>query len=135
MLLAQAAWWDLLTVEDHELLHALPAPHGELIAWLESDLMEHGARPWAALRAALGAHEALQATVAHWGDDALDDETGFSDLRRLLDGRLLESLNAQQRALEATVMSDPAALEQFRRLFDRTKRLKQRLGPGADAPL
>ena len=53
LLLMQAAWWDRLTVEDHELLHALPAPHGALIAWLESDLMEHGARPWAALRAAL----------------------------------------------------------------------------------
>ena len=135
MLLMQATWWDQLTVEDHELLHALPTPHGELIAWLESDLMEHGARPWAALRAALGEHEALQATVAQWGDDAQDDETDFADLRRLLDGRLLELLNAQQRALEATVMSDPGALEQFRRLFDRTKLLKQRLGPGADAPL
>ncbi len=135
MLLMQATWWDQLTVEDHELLHSLTTPHGELIAWLESDLVEHGARPWAAVRAALGEHEALQATVAQWGDDAQDDETDFADLRRLLDGRLLELLNAQQRALEPTVMSDPRALEQFRRLFDRTKLLKQRLGPGADAPL
>ncbi|MES2957707.1 MAG: DNA primase [Pseudomonadota bacterium] len=135
MLFMQATWWDQLTVEDHELLHALPSPHGELIAWLERDVMEHGARTWAALRAALGEHEALQATVAQWGNDAEDDEIDFGDLRRLLDGRLLELLNAQQRTLEASVMTDPAALEQFRRLFERTKRLKQRLGPGNVTPL
>jgi DNA primase len=135
ILLMQATWWDQLTVEDHELLHALPTPHGELIAWLESDLMEHGARPWAALRAALGEHEALQATVAQWGDDAQDDETDFGDLRRLLDGRLLELLGSQQRALADTVASDPAARVTFQRLFERMRQLKQRLGPGAESAL
>jgi DNA primase len=34
LLLTQPAWWDQLTAEDHELLHALPPPHGELLAWL-----------------------------------------------------------------------------------------------------
>ena len=133
MLLMQATWWDQLTVEDHELLHALPAPHGDLIAWLESDLMEHGARPWAALRAALGEHEALLAAVAQWGDDAEDDETVFNDLRRLLDGRLLELLGSQQRALADSVAGDPAARVTFQRLFERMRQLKQRLGPGAES--
>ena len=132
-LLMQAAWWDRLTVEDHELLHALPAPHGELIAWLESDLMEHGARPWAALRAALGGNEHLQAAVAHWADDQDDSEADFAGLRRLLDGRLLESLGAQQRALADSVSSDPQARASFQRLFERMRLLKRRLGPGADA--
>jgi DNA primase len=134
LLLMQAAWWDRLTAEDHELMHALPAPHGNLIAWLESDLMEHGARPWAALRAALGADEQLQAAVAQWADDRDDSESEFADLRRLLDGRLLESLGAQQRALADTVASDPQARETFQRLFERMRLLKQRLGPGANAP-
>ena len=133
LLLMQADWWDRLTVEDHELLHALPAPHGELIAWLESDLMEHGARPWAALRAALGEHELLQATVAQWADDGEDSEVDFTDLRRLIDGRLLESLGAQQRALGDAVATDPTARETFQRLFERMRHLKQRLGPGAEA--
>ncbi len=135
LLLMQAAWWDRLTVEDHELLHALPAPHGELIAWLESDLMEHGARPWAALRAALGGNEHLQAVVAQWADDRDDGEADFADLRRLLDGRLLESLGALQRALADSVSSDPQARATFQRLFERMRLLKQRLGPGADASL
>ena len=133
LLLMQAAWWDRLTAEDHELMHALPAPHGELIAWLESDLMEHGARPWAALRAALGGNEHLQAVVAQWADDRDDSEADFADLRRLLDGRLLESLGAQQRALADAVSSDPQARATFQGLFERMRMLKQRLGPGADA--
>ena len=132
-LLMQAAWWDRLTVEDHDLLHALPAPHGALIAWLESDLMEHGARPWAALRAALGAHESLQAIVAQWRDDGDDSEADFSDLRRLLDGRLLEQLKAQQLALGDSVATDPVARQTFQRLFKRMQDLTQRLGPGAEA--
>ena len=132
-LLMQATWWDRLTVEDHELLHALPAPHGELIAWLEADLMEHGARPWAALRAALGGHEHLEAVVAHWADDQDDSEADFAGLRRLLDGRLLESLGAQQRALADSVSSDPQARASFQRLFERMRSLKRSLGPGADA--
>jgi DNA primase len=133
LLLMRASWWDRLTAEDQDLLHALPAPHGEMIAWLESDLMEHGARPWAALRAALGANEPLQAAVAHWADDHDDGEPDFSDLRRLLDGRLLEALGAQQRALADTAASDPAAREVFQRLFERMRQLKQRLGPGAES--
>ena len=133
LLLMQAAWWDRLTAEDHEIMHALPAPHAELIAWLESDLMEHGARPWAALRAALGGNEHLQAAVAQWANDRDDGEADFADLRRLLDGRLLESLGAQQRALADSVSSDPQARATFQRLFERMRLLKQRLGPGADA--
>ena len=132
LLMLRAAWWDRLNVEDHELLHSLPAPHGELIAWLESDLMEHGARPWAALRAALGEHAHLQSAVAQWADTGEDNEAQFSDLRRLLDGRLLESLGAQQRALAEVVATDPAARETFQRLFERVRMLKQRLGPGAE---
>jgi len=132
LLLMRVAWWDRLTAEDQDLLHALPAPHGEMIAWLESGLMEHGARPWAALRAALSTNEPLQAAVAHWADDHDDGEPEFSDLRRLLDGRLLEALGAQQRALADTAASDPAAREAFQRLFERMRHLKQRLGPGLE---
>lgn len=134
LLLMQAAWWDRLSAEDHELLHALPPPLGALVAWLESDLMEHGPRPWASLRAALGGNELLQAVVAQWGDDRDDGEADFADLRRLLDGRMLESLGAQQRALAGSVATDPVARETFQRLFERMRQLKQRLGPGAETP-
>ena len=74
----------------------------------------------------------MQAAVAQWGDDGDDSEADFSDLRRLLDGRLLESLGAQQRALAEAVATDPTARETFQRLFERMRQLKQRLGPGAE---
>ena len=130
LLLMQASWWDRLTAEDHDLLHGMTAPHRELVGWLESDLTEHGPRPWAALRAALAADAGLQATVADWVDEVDENEADFSDLRRLLDGRLLEALGAQQRLLAGTAATDPAAREAYQRLFDRMRQLKQRLGPG-----
>ena len=133
LLLMQASWWDRLTAEDHELLHGLASPHGELVGWLESDLNEHGPRPWAALRAALGADASLQTTVANWGDEADDGEADFSDLRRLIDGRLLEALEEQQRMLADSVATNAAAREAYQRLFVRMRQLKKRLDPGAES--
>jgi DNA primase len=133
LLLMQSSWWDRLTAEDHELLHALPAPLGDLIAWLESDLMEHGTRPWASLRAALDANEVLRTAVTQLGDTPDDSEAELSDLRRLLDGRLLEQLKQQQSALADSIATDPAARATFQHLFRRMQDLKQRLGPGAEA--
>mgnify|MGYP000378814767 CR=1 FL=1 len=129
LLLMQASWWDRLSAEDHELLHALPSPHVDLVAWLERDVTEHGPRPWAALRAALADDPALQSIVGAAGDDAEELEAEFSDLRRLLDGRLLELLGAQQRGLADAVATDPQARASFQRLFERMRVLKQQLGP------
>ena len=133
LLLMQASWWDRLTAEDHELLHSLASPHGELVGWLESDLNEHGPRPWAALRAALGADASLQTTAANWGDEVDDGEADFSDLRRLIDGRLLEALEAQQRLLADSVATNAAAREAYQRLFVRMRQLKKRIDPGAES--
>ena len=100
MLLTQPAWWDQLTAEDHELLHALPAPHGELLAWLERDIVEHGPRPWAAVRTALAAEDSAAAALGSLRlDDHEEFEAAASDLRLLLDGRLLEVVKARQREL------------------------------------
>ena len=50
LLLTEPQSWDRLSSEEQVLLNALPAPHGPLFAWLESQLHEHGPQPWAALR-------------------------------------------------------------------------------------
>jgi DNA primase len=128
LLLTQPAWWDQLTAEDHELLHALPAPHGELVAWLERDIVEHGPRPWAAIRTALAAEEVAAAFL---GALRLDDNEEFeaapSDLRLLLDGRLLEVVKARQRELADAVTTDPQALVEFRHTQERVRQLTQRM--------
>jgi DNA primase len=128
LLLCQAAWWDQLTVEDHELLHALPAPHGDLVAWLERDIVEHGPRPWAAVRAALGADEAAAPALASLRlDDSDEFETRPEDLRLLLDGRLVEALKARQRELIALVAGDEQAAAEFRQSQLRLKHLVDRM--------
>jgi DNA primase len=129
LLLMQPAWWDTLTAEDHELLHALPGAHGQLVGWLERDIVEHGARPWAAVRTALAEDEAVsQALVTLRLDESDDFEAGPSDLRLLLDDRLVESIKAHQRSLEGALAgNDAAAVSEYRRAEARVKELKLRM--------
>ncbi len=128
LLLTQPAWWDQLTAEDHDLLHALPAPHGELMAWLERDIVEHGPRPWAAIRTALASEESAASSLAALRLDDNDDfEAAASDLRLLLDGRLLEAVKARQRELATVVATDAQALLEFRQTQERVRLLTQRM--------
>ena len=128
MLLTQPAWWDQLTADDHELLHALASPHGELLAWLERDIVEHGARPWAAIRAALVADEALAPALAALRIDDLDEfDTRPADLRLLLDGRLLEALESRLRVLAPMAASDASVQAEFRQAFERVRQLRDRI--------
>jgi DNA primase len=128
LLLTQPAWWDQLTAEDHDLLHALPPPHGELVAWLERDIVEHGPRPWAAIRTALAAEETAAASLGALRlDDNEEFEAAASDLRLLLDGRLLEAVKARQRELAGAVATDPQALVEFRQTQERVRQLTQRM--------
>jgi len=132
LLLMQPAWWEQLTAEDHELLHALPAPYGELVAWLERDIVEHGPRPWAAIRAALDADEGPAAALAALRLEASEDfDAGPGDLRLLLDGRLLEAVEARQRELAAT--ADPGAMAEYRRAHERAQMLRRRIAEARQA--
>jgi DNA primase len=134
LLLTQPAWWDQLTAEDHELLHALAAPHGELVAWLERDIVEHGPRPWAALRTALAADEAAAQSLATLRLEDNDEfEARPADLRLLLDGRHLEALKARQRELIERVASDASASAEFRQTQTRAKQLVERMQAAREA--
>jgi DNA primase len=129
LLLMQPAWWDSLTAEDHELLHALPGAHGALVAWLERDIVEHGARPWAAVRTALADDEAtVQALAVLRLDESDDFEASPADLRLLLDDRLVEAIKAHQRSLETALAgNDAAAIGEYRKAQARLTELKQRM--------
>jgi DNA primase len=114
MLMLHSAWWDELSTADHELLHALPAPLGELCAWLERQLAEHGTTPWAALAEGLVGHplqEVLQSLVP---DISLPDEMGLPDLQRVLNQLWIAQLSAESSRLIVQAQGDSSALKQWR---------------------
>ena len=133
MLLARSEWWDALSAQDHDLLHALPAPHGALVAWLEREIAEHGPRPWAALRLAL----VDDALLADAGVDAAtwqaDVDTGDAhdaqpeDLRRAVDHLHERALKASLEAAARDAAHDASAMARYRDLLAQMAQLKQRL--------
>ena len=114
MLMLNSAWWDELTTEDHELLHALPSPLGDLCAWLERQLAEHGTTPWAALAEGLVGNP-LEATVqALITDAALGDEMSVGDLQRVVDQLWERKLEAERARLSEIAHTNPEARQRWR---------------------
>jgi DNA primase len=130
MLLAQPAWWDQLSAQDQEVLHGLPAPHGPLVTWLERELLEHGARPWAVVRVALLQSEEGQDPSATQAlpDDADPQDSTPGDLRRALDHLLLRTLEARRNTLAAQASRDPEALAHYKALDLQWREVKSRQG-------
>jgi DNA primase len=128
MLFGEPAWWNTLTAEEHDLLHHLPAPHGSLIAWLERDLAEHGARPWAIVREALASDDALDAEARALADGDADPGATPADLRRAIDTVYVRELGIRLKALIAEASTRHEALLEYRQLEPRWKEAKERLG-------
>jgi DNA primase len=129
MLLLHSQWWDLITPQDHELLHGMPEPHGPLCAWLERQLADHGPVPWSALAGALHG-DPLQATVERLVPPAaLEDEIEFAELRSVLDRLWIEQFKNEETQLIAASRSDPAALVRYREVYEKRRRLEQTAAP------
>ena len=126
LLLSHGAAWDRLAPEDHSMLCALPAPHGPLFIWLESQLQEHGPQTWAALREGLQEHPsqalALQLMSGPELDNTADsDRETQQELRNLLNRMLIAQLKTlETEAIEAS-RDDPSALGRYREF--QTRRL------------
>lgn len=135
--------WDWLTADDHQLLAQEPEPHGPLFAWLESQWLEHGPQPWAALSVALRGQPfedlalalhasgiALEAPPAH--GDAPPQAPTEGDLRRelreLLRRMRIEHLKALETAWIARAASDPDALARYRETQALRKALEAEAG-------
>ncbi len=73
MLLLRNEWWDTLSNSERDAITACESWHGELFRWLDRNMQDHGALPWAALRVSLS-HEswAAQATLLIDAPDAAD---------------------------------------------------------------
>ena len=115
MLLLHSDWWDRLSADDHELLHELPPPHGELFAWLERYLAEHGASPWAALAQALADAGLRDAVEPRLPVSVFDDEMSYDALSRVLDDLHIEHLGRESERVAASG-TDPATFDRLRHL-------------------
>ncbi len=125
MLLLHCAWWELLSDQDHQLLHELPGEHGEVVAWLERYLVNHGPGPWSVLQAALEEEGLLELAQRASGGrlHASDDELQLEDFQRLLRKLWISRLEEESRQLSAGPVT-PAVLDQLRGLRQRIQELK-----------
>ncbi|MDB5892337.1 MAG: primase [Polaromonas sp.] len=116
LLLTEPKTWDRLTNEEHQLLTALPAPHGPLFAWLESQLHEHGPRPWASLREGLRGHDHENHAIAQISQIPEGIESDWTEVRRILDVLLRIQWKREQDALVARgadILKDPDARQRY----------------------
>ncbi len=123
MLLLDSGWWERLSAEDHQLLHELPSPHGELVQWLERFLVNHGPAPWSALEAALEEDGLLDSARRFVGGVHAAEESRYEDLQDLLRRLWVSQLEGEAKAL---VDSKPQgeALARYGQLLRRIQALK-----------
>jgi DNA primase len=137
LLLGNMALWETLAGEDHAMLCALPAPHGSLFAWLESQFHEQGALGWSALQAEMQgqpfaddakrwmAQDNLGVTPGNEEATPPDPQEARQELRRLLNMMVIDRLKQlETEALaQAATGQDPDAQQRWRSLHERRKEL------------
>ena len=124
LLLTVPKTWDRLTDEEHELLTALPAPHGPLFGWLEGQLQEHGPQPWASLREGLRGHGHESHAIAQISQIPKGIESDWTEVRRILDFLLRMQWKREQDALiarGADILKDPEARLRYQALESKIK--------------
>ncbi len=138
LLLANMALWEHLAGEDQAMLCALPAPHGPLFVWMESQFHEHGPLGWSALQSEMQgqpfAEDAArwmqqQALHADAEPAAPDVQESRQELRRLLNLMLIDQLKHMETEALAQAQSgqDPDALQRYKSLHERRRDLMARI--------
>ena len=117
LLLAQADSWDRLSAQEHQVLLALPAPHGPLCVWLASQLHEHGPQPWAALREGLRGHANERHAVLQINQMMDGVQPDWNEVRSILAQLLTLQRDAEITSLAARAQDDPAAMQRLRELM------------------
>ncbi len=126
LLLRHSDWWSRLSNDDHGMLHELGGDHGEVVAWLEVQLVEHGDQTWSALESAM-ADQPWQAQAHRWVDAAdAQEEQSFDDLSRVVSRIWIDRLGAESRELAAQARS-PDDMARLREINERVGALKAAL--------
>jgi DNA primase len=113
ILFGHPEYWEQLTMDEHELLHGLPAPHGPLVAWLERDLSEHGARPWAVLSRALADDGSIDASAKRIADGDADPEASFAHFQAAVDQLMIRALVDRRNYWIGRIATDPDAKKRW----------------------
>jgi DNA primase len=123
MLLLSSGLWEQLSNVDHQLLHELPGNHGELIAWLERFLVNHGPGPWSALEAALAEDGLLDKARQLTAGVHAEEEPSLSDLQQVLRRLWINRLEAEAKQL-AAASPDNDGLRRYGELQKQIQALK-----------
>ncbi|MGC1173403.1 DNA primase [Polaromonas sp.] len=116
LMLTDPQSWDKLSSEEHVLLCELPAPHGPLFVWLESQLHEHGPQPWAALREGLREHPHEKHAIDQIAQLPEGIECDWDEVRSILDQLLKLKRQQEMVDLLPQVMADPSARRRYEEL-------------------
>jgi len=124
ILFADMLQWETLSSHQHSLLLEMPAPHGQLLAWLNQQWLENGVQSLAALREGLREHE-HEALVSRLIDDAPPDiDSDAGELQSILAALEIEQLSQSIDDLTRRMASDPDAYARIKQLNARLASLK-----------
>jgi DNA primase len=118
--------WERLSHDEHKLLCELPAPHGALFAWLDSQHHDHGAQPWGALREALAGHQHEQFAISEMAKVPPEIESDPAELADILVKEKQLRRREEMERLAAAAPTDPEAFARYKALLEAQK-------PGAKA--
>ena len=125
ILFADMAQWDGLSAHQQHLLLEMPAPYGELMAWLNQQWLENGVQSLAGLREGLRGH-ALEAVVSRLIDDAPSDiDSDAGELQSIMVALEKNHLSQEIDSLTRRMASDPHAYERIKQLNGRLADLKK----------
>ena len=125
ILFADMQQWDGLSTHQQHLLLEMPAPYGELMAWLNQQWLENGVQPLAGLREGLRGH-AHETVVSRLIDDAPSDiDSDAGELQSILLALEKDQLSQEIDSLTRRMASDPDAYERIKQLNGRLAVLKK----------
>ena len=125
ILFTDMAQWSALALPQQHMLMDLPAPHGRLFSWLDSQSQEHGVQPLAALRKGLRGHEDEDMLMQLLASAPVDMDNDVSELQSIMLELEKAHVSSQIDDLTRRMASDPAAYAQIKVLNSRLASLKK----------
>ncbi len=125
ILFTDMAQWSALALPQQHMLMDLPAPHGPLFSWLDSQSQEHGVQPLAALREGLRGHEDEDMLMQLLASAPVDMDNDVSELQSIMLELEKAHVSTQIDELTRRMASDPAAYAQIKMLNSRLASLKK----------